>query len=409
MGKNLLMEALRANDKTGDLFQANGTFIAYKTGFPTLDYYLGCMVNVFDDNGKLTSQYPALGITNGSINTIIGKTHVGKTSAAIAIASNIVRPFPNGIVMHCDIEGATSYTRIAALSRYTPNEMKEGKYVLRQMKCSIEDIKLMISKIYLEKTSNPKEYMYDTGKVNEFGEPIKMFEPTCLIVDSVASLTTTVNENTKDGIKSLEEVSTQTDQMRVTGEIGRFLKESIEMCKTANIILFLINHIKEKPGMGMPQAPEMRYLKQNETMPAGKALQYYTNTMIRLISVGAEKYEKDTDGFNGFGVSAQFIKNRTNVDGTFVPLVFDKVRGYDSLRSSVSYAKSLGLVGGNKNGYYFGDDKENKFTMVNMHKDFADNRELYKIMYSYILPPLEQVLSRTDLEDNQVIDEEMDY
>jgi hypothetical protein len=47
--------------------------------------------------------------------------------------------------------------------------------------------------------------------------------------------------------------------------------------------------------------------------------------------------------------------------------------------------------------------------MVNMHKDFADNRELYKIMYSYILPPLEQVLSRTDLEDNQVIDEEMDY
>jgi hypothetical protein len=131
--------------------------------------------------------------------------------------------------------------------------------------------------------------------------------------------------------------------------------------------------------------------------------------MIRLISVGAEKYEKDTDGFNGFGVSAQFIKNRTNVDGTFVPLVFDKVRGYDSLRSSVSYAKSLGLVGGNKNGYYFGDDKENKFTMVNMHKDFADNRELYKIMYSYILPPLEQVLSRTDLEDNQVIDEEMDY
>lgn len=409
MGKNILMEALRSDAKTGDLFDANGTFVAYKTGFPALDYYLGCKVNVYNEDGVVVSSYNSLGITTGSINTIIGKSHVGKTSFAIQIASNIVRPFANGSVIHCDLEGATSYTRIAALSKMSTSEMKDGKYVLKQMKCSIEEIKMMISKIYLEKINNPKLYKYDTGKVNEFGDKIEVFEPTCIIIDSVASLTAYVNENTKDGIVTLGEVSSQTEVMRLTAEVGRFLKESLEMLKSANIILFLINHIKNKPPMGTPQAPELRYLKQDETMPCGKALQYYTHTMIRLTGVGAEKYEKSEHGFDGFGAVAQFIKNRTNIDGTTVPLVFDKVHGYDSLRSSFSYAKNLDLIGGNKNGYYFIDNKETKFTMVDMHKCFSENRELYKIMYSHILPPLEKVLSAIEPEDSLIVDEEMDY
>ena len=49
--KNYLLEALRANDKTGYLFETNSTFVAYKTGFPVLDYSMGFLVNVF----KITS------------------------------------------------------------------------------------------------------------------------------------------------------------------------------------------------------------------------------------------------------------------------------------------------------------------------------------------------------------------
>lgn len=266
MADNLLIKSLRGNDKSGHLFESNGTFIAYKTGFPTLDYYLGCTVNVFDDNGKVIDKYPSLGITSGSINTIIGKSSVGKTTLAISWASNIVRPFPNGTVIHYDLEGATSYTRVGAISKFTATEMKEGKYVLRQLNSSIEEIKMSIAKIYSEKTSNPDIYKYDTGKVNEFGDRIFAYEPTCIIIDSVPSLSTYINENTKDGVKALEEISTQTDKMRLTAEIGRFLAESVEMLKNANIIMFLINHIKTKPGMGVPQAPELNYLKQDETL-----------------------------------------------------------------------------------------------------------------------------------------------
>lgn len=409
MGKNILIEALRNNEKSSYLFESNSTFIAYKTGFPALDYNMGFIVNVFDDKGELISTYPAIGITAGSIICVIGKTHVGKTTFAIEAASNIVRPFDNGMVLHYDLEGGTNMTRISTVSRISPLDINGGKYILRQSGSSIEEIKMTIAKIYSEKINNPKKYQYDTGVTDEFGRPIIAYEPTCIIIDSVPSLSTFINENTKDGQKALEEITTQTDKMRLTAEIGRFLVESMQMMKASNIIMFLINHIKEKPGMGVPQAPELRFLRQNETLPAGKALQYYTNTMIRLTSIGSEKYSLTEHGFDGFGVSAQFIKNRSNADGTIVPLVFDKVKGYDSIRSSIMLAKDFGLLGGNKNGYYFINNKDKKFRFDDVHNAFNNDRELYKIMYDHIIPVLKDSLSSVKPEELIVNEEEMCY
>lgn len=408
MSSNPLLDALRANDKTGYLFETNSTFVAYKTGFPALDYKMGFNVNVFGPDGKLDEVYPAIGITTGSIVTIIGNTHTGKTSLAIAIASNIVRNFKSGTVIHYDLEGGTNMTRISTLSKFSPSQL-EDKYILRQSGASIEEIKLSIAKLYKEKVENKDLYMYDTGKLDEFGKPIRTYEPTCIIIDSVPSLSTYINENTKDGQKTLEEVTSQTDRMRITAEIGRFLTGSMQMMKSTNIILFMINHIKVKPSMGVPQAPEIRGMKQDETMPAGKALQYYSNTMIRLTSIGSEKYTVEEHGFNGFGVNALFIKNRSNVDGAIVPLVFDKGRGYDSLLSSIMLAKELGVLGGNRNGYYFINNKDMKFRFDSARDEFAANRELYKIMYAHITPILEQSLSSYKPEELVVCSEEMDY
>lgn len=410
MAKNILIEALRnADPKSAYLFDSNGTFISYKTGFPALDYAMGFNVNVFDESNKLVSTYPSLGITAGSIITIIGKTHVGKTTFAIQLASNIIRNFENGLIFHYDLEGGTNLTRISTVGRLSIERLKEDSYILKQSGASIEEIKMTIAKLYQYKTAHPEIFMYDTGKVDEFGQPIRAYEPTCMIIDSVPSLSTYINENTKDGVKALEEISSQTDKMRLTAEIGRFLAESMQMCKAANIIPMLINHIKTKPGMGVPQAPELRFLKQDETLPAGKALQYYTNTMIRLTSIGSEKYTLEENGFEGFGVTAQFIKNRSNADGRIVPLVFDKAKGYDSIRSSVMFAKNIGLLGGNKNGYYFINNKDKKFRFDTIHQDFTNDRELYKIMYDHIVPVLKTTLSSVKPEELIVNSEEMDY
>lgn len=408
---HLLIDSLRSDPKTSYLFQNNCSFTGYKTGFPALDYGMGFNVNVYDPKtGDVVDMYPAIGITNGSIVTVIGKTHVGKTTWAIQAASAIVRPFANGMVMHYDLEGGTNLTRISNISRIPILEIESGKYILLEKEgSSIEEIKKAIAKIYKEKTTHPDTYKYETGRLDEFGNKIYEYEPTCMIVDSVPSLGTFINENTKDGLQELEEISSQTDKMRMTALISRFLAESMPMLKSANIILFLINHIKDKPSMVVPQPPELRYLKQNETMPAGKALQYYTNTMIRLTSVGSEKYTPDEHGFDGFGVQIQFCKNRSGVDGSIVPMVFDKQRGYDSIRSTIMLAKDLGLLGGNKNGYYFINNKDLKFRFDTAKEDFQNNRDLYNIMYSQVIPVLQAKLPVYKPSDSEVPPEEMDY
>ena len=179
-----------------------------------------------------------------------------------------MRPFDNGTVVHFDLEQAMNYSRIQALTKFSMKDMAEGKYILRQEKTTLEDMKKTIMEIYKEKMDKPDVYKYKTGKLNEFGEEIELFVPTVLILDSIATITMSLNENDKKDLAKLEEIGTQTDRMRLTGEIGRFFNEILPYIRTANIILIAINQIKTNPGMGVVKSPsEILYLKQDEALP----------------------------------------------------------------------------------------------------------------------------------------------
>lgn len=410
MSKNYLIEALRDANPKSNLFNGDASVVSYKSGFPILDYYLGYKVNVYDENDNMIEQYPNIGIAAGCYLCFIGKPSTGKTTMAVQIASNIVRPFENGTVIHYDLEKAVNYSRIQVLSKFTMKEMSEGKYVLKQEKTFIQDIKSSIMKIYKEKMDHPDLYKYNTGKKNEFGEEIWLYVPTVIIIDSIPLLSTYIGENGKKDIEKLEDISSQTDRMRLTGEIGRFYSELQQYIKEANIIVISINQIKTNPNMGIVKSPsEILYLSQDEALPGGKAPQFLANYLFKFVAVGSEKYNEEDDGFGGFGLKMMIIKSRTNQAGQVLNFIYDKVRGVDSLRSSVEYAKSLGYVNGNKNGYYFIDDKDNKFTKKNMHLDFKANKSLYKTLYSLIVPELQQHLSSITPEEMDMVDEEMDY
>ena len=85
------------------------------------------------------------------------------------------------------------------------------------------------------------------------------------------------------------------------------------------------------------------------------------------------------------------------------------MRGIDPLRSTVFFAKDLGLTGGNKNKFYFISDPDKYFTLTRINEDFRENRELYKIMYRNVIPQLETVLSQVDTEELEALDEQYDY
>lgn len=127
------------------------------------------------------------------------------------------------------------------------------------------------------------------------------------------------------------------------------------------------------------------------------------------MAVGSEKYEEADDGFDGFGIRVMIVKSRGNQAGRFVNLIYDKVRGIDPIRSSIAFAKELGLTGGNKNSFYFNNEKEKKFSLKNVHKEFRENKEFYKILFGNIVPVLESKLSMLTQEELDVVEEEMDY
>ena len=58
---------------------------------------------------------------------------------------------------------------------------------------------------------------------------------------------------------------------------------------------------------------------------------------------------------------------------------------------------------------YFGDNKDVKFKTDNLHAEFKANPELYKSMYSYIIPVLEERLSAVTEDELQFDDNLMDY
>lgn len=268
--EEVLLDALREDQgKNESLFESSDMNISYKTGIAPLDYYLGYTVNVHDAEGHVVDTYPSLGITCGTNLMCIGKSSTAKTSTLLFIAAMIVRPFKNGLIVHFDLEQAMTAPRAKAMLHFSIDEMKK-KYLLKQKDTSVDSIKLAIAKIWKKKRDNPDKYMHDTGKLNEYGEPIIMYEPTVVLIDSIPSMTVGLNPNDKSDMKKIEEVSSQTDRMRLTGEIGRFYTDLLPYLKEVNIIIMSINHIKVNPQMGIIKSPaELLYLKQDEALEFG--------------------------------------------------------------------------------------------------------------------------------------------
>lgn len=388
-----LLDSLASNPNCGDLFKSNMMVDSYKTGIAPLDYYLGYRLNVYDDNNEIIDSYPALGLNGGCYIMDIGKSSTAKTSIMLFIAGMIVRPFDNGLIIHYDLEQAMNPTRAKIMTRFTINEMK-SKYLLKQMNSTMEDIKVMIMNLYKEKTSNPKEYQYDTGKKDEFNNPIIMYIPTVVIIDSIPSLTVKLSETDKKEWAKLEEITSQTERMRLTGEIGRFYTDLLPYLRAANIIVISINHIRVNPQMGIVKSPaELLYLKQDESLPGGKTPPYLAHYLLKNVAVGSEKYNLEDDGIDGVMIRMEIIKSRSNQSGQHVDLIFDKVKGISPIRTCIRFAKDNGLIGGNKNATYFINEKDKKFPMRTVEQFFSENKEMYRIMYDHIIPILETKLS----------------
>lgn len=360
--------------------------VMYPTGFFPFDFLNGYVVHVNTNDAKF--KYNAIGIMDGTSNTIIGRSKCGKTTLALQMAGNITRPFKNSKVFYDDVEGGSIYVRRRQLLNFTDDEIDAGKLQYRNTGVTSETFFKRINEIYKEKTTDVEKYAYDTGYLDPKGRPIYKLEPTVYVLDSLAVLV-------PDNISEEEELSGSMSAAAIAKGNTAIYKRIIPKLKIANIIILAINHINDDININPFQHKPLQIsgLRQGETMPGGKAVTYLANNLIRL-SDSTKLKESDGFGINGSIVNIEIIKSRSNESNLSVPLVFDLKTGFRPEMSLLVFLKDRGIIP--KGTYMTIPGCEDKFTQKTFQEKLYTNEEFRNCFMNVSLSELSKLLYDPD-------------
>lgn len=384
---SLLLDSLLKSDKKG-LFKVDNTSIfGFPSGNPLIDAlngYLVCVPN--KDHTDLDHTWYNKGIMGGQFIMVIGNSGVGKSAFCIQCAANIVKDYDEGLVIHADAEHTSSYPHIMNLTGWGPDLM-DTKYRLNEINY-IEDLRAAIIDIARIKEEHKKELIIHTGRYDSFGREIKIYVPTVIIADSLPQFQTKEILD-KDGNVQAEQEG-QTYDMRLAAAYSKFYKIMRPILHDKNIILFVTNHIKEKPQMGFTKKQaKIQGLSPDETLPGGSAPIYLSQSLIRLIYRGKCITEKH--GFNGYVTAVQTLKSKTNRSDLTVELVFEHGKGFNTPLSMLRFADSLGLVGGRNPYRYFTANPDKKFSTKNFCDSIDKDPEIYQTLLKITEPYINNI------------------
>lgn len=329
------------------------------------------------------------------------------TTLASQIAANIIMRY-GGNVIHFDCENRFDMSRCEIITKLPSRYFRSTdglpeQYMIRGGRVGLDVIQEMIAKIYFEKMRQKDKLLFNADYYDEFKQPIRVFQPTVIIIDSLATvLSETFNpESTKDA-SDAEKMRSNTDGARDAKTLRGFLKDILPLCKEANIIIYGINHINQNMGMNsfLPVAKQQNFLKQDESIPGGRSLIYSAQNIIKLVARTSDSFSEDTDGFNGYVVMIEPVKSSSNQSGNnskgiSFELVFSQKTGFDSLRSLILYGRDEGLILGNKPKMKFKDDDSFTFNWKNLYTE-VQNHPIYENVFKYVVPTLEKHLSFID-------------
>jgi RecA/RadA recombinase len=391
----LLADRFRAQmAKTKDprMEEANAD-VLYPTGFLPFDFLNGYRVHVKSETEDFW--YNSVGIVDGSSVSFAGRSGSGKTTAAIQMAANIVRPFPEATIFFDDIEGGSNATRRELLTHFTPEEA-EQRIIYRNTAVSAENFYKRIASIYEIKMNNRADFEYNTSKLDSRGNKIYKLIPTVYILDSLAMLT-------PEKLTEEEELSGQMSTTATAKTNTAVFKRIVPKLKAANIILFTINHINDKIEVNAftHTKSQVSFLKPGETLPGGKAALYLANNLIR-VDDGAKLKETDGLGINGKIVDFEIIKSRTNAAGRSVPMVFDFTNGFDDILSLFMFLKSTGAIITGATCYLRGHE-DMKFRQRDFKNKLFNDPEFAKAFNEVARAELETLLGNPEVEEQKNI------
>lgn len=371
--------------------------VAYSTGFLNFDFMNGTVVHVKSEERNF--DYYSVGIQDGCLVMLIGRSGCGKTTWAVQTASNIVREYPNACIFHDDIEGGLTEYRKELLSGFHGEELNT-KYISRNTGITAENFYERLRIIHDTKLENRESYEYDTGMFDSNGNRIYKLEPTVYILDSLALLMPA--QYTEE--EALSGSMSATAAAKVN---SMSFKRIIPMLKSANIILLVINHINKKIEINpmMHTKTQVSYLKQDETLPGGNTVIYLTNLLIKFDD--NSKFKKDEAfGISGNLVDITLVKSRNNRAGKSCTLVFDQDKGFDPELSLFVMLKNAKRVNGAGAYLYIGDRSDIKFSQKNFKEKLHESPELRDVFIKEVMNMLKEELNE---QNSQTTDSGFDY
>lgn len=357
--------------------------VGHPTGFLSFDFLNGTIVHVRSEQKNY--DYYSIGIVDGSMVMIIGRAGCGKSTWAVQSAANLVRPYKTSCIWEDNIEGGMTVARREELTKFHGDELRH-RYISRSSGITAENFYERIKTIYDLKMENRSDFEYDTGVDDTCGNRIYKLEPSVYILDSLALLT-------PEKYSDEDELSGQMSSTAAAKSNSMVFKRIVPMLKTANIILYVINHINQKIEINMFKATksQVSYLKQGESLPGGNAAIYLSNNLIRFDD---HSKLKSTEGFciDGSLVDLTLVKSRTNKAGKSITLVFNQDHGYDEDLSLFMMLKNSGRINGAGAYLYLRDRDDIKFSQKAFKDKLASNPELRKIFMEEVVDALKATL-----------------
>lgn len=400
--------------------------LLYPTGFMYLDYINGSETISYDEEERPCGKFHNIGITNGSLNIIIGKSHVGKTTIAVKMAVGIVETWMNSVVMdhmgirelnkgvdipaplihYVDVEKTMSADYVKKMSGYRNKELKQ---ILELIQASTyEDVQKALKWHCKYKEENlPKIKM---PQCDVYGNNIVNYPPTIMIIDSATQINSEDSDSAEDD--AYEHATQLTAGARRAQMIGKLNTMLVNVAKKYNIIVFEISHINQAPQMSMvPQAKQYRALKQGEVISGGEKQLYLANSILRLdpwATIGTEKASMKNfgEGVTGFIAQAQFIKSKSNNKSSHTLLCYTDDLSYDPFISTIYQAMQLGDIQKAGNFYALDAYPEHKFTIKNAIEVFAEHPQMIPALYDQLRDKLTRYLSTSGRDNNDHSDDD---
>ena len=381
----------KSNKKIDDIVT---TEMMHPYGLAPLDYINGYTVTTYDEFDQPVMQTDLIGGVSGSLTTVIGNTGTGKSAIGAQMSAAPIYRFKlNTAVNHYDIEQASSLQRIMMGLKIPPSILKHTYQITRDR--GAEDIVDHFIDHCMTKINNRKEFTYNTGVYDVFGNEIIEMYPSSALLDSFALFK---SKKLDLGEKSVDDV---TNNM-VGAQAAKFNKgvliQMLGYAKKANVSLFSINHIDQNVNTSfLPKPSQQMYLGQDEHMPGGQASLFLANNILKL------KYMKKYDiskpdtmeyGIPGFIVEARYLKSRTNASNIPVRLIFDqRVGSFSKTLTLLHFAIENSVLQGSATSMYIPGLESVKFRKKNFMDVAAKSPEILMALYEACMPNLRALLS----------------